>query len=407
MLILAYADRLGIDLYQLCKRILQSSCNGGCTSLSHIKVGKLFCCQFACRIDGCPRLVHDHILNRCIKLLDQLHDHLFRFSGGSAVSYTDERNTVLLNQLLQFCLGFLHLVLWCRRIDHLGIQHLSCGIYHCQLAACTEGRVPAEYHLPGNWRLHEKLLQVLTEHTDSSVLCLFRELTSDLTFNGRRDQSVIGIPDYLQKNRCCIFIVRRNNLLSQILQNSFFRSNYLHHKEFFVFTSVQRKDTMAECLFHRLLVGIVHLIYALCLFILSRTGEHALFHGDLPDVHAVICLIGNHFRNNILGTLKCFLLVLNFLLLTDILSGLRFKRLVCILLQDIFGKAIKPLFLGNTGPGLSLRSVWSVKILHHHKCLCGKDFLLQFLRQFPLLFYTSDYLLLLFLQIAQIIQSLI
>ena len=100
MLILSDTDGFGIDLYQLGKWILQTACDRSRTSLSHVKLRELFRCQLAGRINRCARFVDDHILNRLFQLFDQIDDHLLGFTARSAVSHRDQRNIVLVDQLL-------------------------------------------------------------------------------------------------------------------------------------------------------------------------------------------------------------------------------------------------------------------------------------------------------------------
>ena len=64
MLVLSDADGAGIDLYQLCQRILQAPGDGCRASLPHIKLREFFCGQFAGRINAGSGLTDYHILYR-------------------------------------------------------------------------------------------------------------------------------------------------------------------------------------------------------------------------------------------------------------------------------------------------------------------------------------------------------
>ena len=101
------------------------------------------------------------------------------------------------------------------RIDYRSAQDFSRRIHHGQLAACTEGRIPAKYHFSRDRRLHEELVQVLAEYFDRPVLRLFRQLAPDLTLDSRRDQTMIAVRRRLLQDRCGIGIIRRMTFRSR------------------------------------------------------------------------------------------------------------------------------------------------------------------------------------------------
>ena len=80
MLILADTDGLRIDLYELRKRVLETSCDGDGTSLSHVEFWEFLCGKLTGGIYGSSRLIYDHILDMLRDLLDKLRDDLLRFS---------------------------------------------------------------------------------------------------------------------------------------------------------------------------------------------------------------------------------------------------------------------------------------------------------------------------------------
>ena len=63
MLILTYTNRLWINLHKFCQRILKTSCNRSCTSLSYVKIREFLCSQLTCRIYRCTCFIGDHILH--------------------------------------------------------------------------------------------------------------------------------------------------------------------------------------------------------------------------------------------------------------------------------------------------------------------------------------------------------
>ena len=158
MLILSYADGLGINFYKLRQGILQTPRHGGGASFSHIKIRKFFRGQLAGRIYGGSRFVDNHIFYRALLLLQIVGNHLFRFSGSGSISQSNNIHMVLLNQLVDFRHRLLHLIFRGSGVNDGGIQYLSGGIHHGDFTTGTKARIPAQHNLSGNGRLHQKLL---------------------------------------------------------------------------------------------------------------------------------------------------------------------------------------------------------------------------------------------------------
>ena len=100
---------------------------------------------------------------------------------------------MLPNQRFDGSHRLLHAVLRRRREDHRRIQHLSGRIHNSKLTAGTKRRVPAKHYMSCDGRLHQKLFQILAKYMNCSVLCLFSQVTSDLTLDCRCDQTLIAV----------------------------------------------------------------------------------------------------------------------------------------------------------------------------------------------------------------------
>ena len=240
MLILPDTNRFRIDFYQFRQRILQTSGNRCGTSLSHIKIRKLFRCQLAGRIDGSSCLIGDHILYMLRNFFQKFHDNLLGFSRCRSISNGKQGNAVFFNQFFQgiFCSLDFRLCRRCSRINHTGIEHFSCLVHNCQLASGSKSRIPSKYHLPANWRLHQKLLQVLSKNFDGSVFCLFCQVASNLALNGRRNQAMIAIFHHFFEHSLCDGILACNDLFLQITKNLFLRSRNFHSQNLLFFSTV-------------------------------------------------------------------------------------------------------------------------------------------------------------------------
>ena len=125
MLVLAYADGLGVDFHQLRQRILEPAGDGRGASLSHIEIGEFLGGQLAGGINAGPGFVYDDILYRPVQLFQQFHNNLLGLTGSRAVANGNQIHMVLADELLQLLFGLLHLILGCSGIDDFGIQHFT------------------------------------------------------------------------------------------------------------------------------------------------------------------------------------------------------------------------------------------------------------------------------------------
>ena len=102
VLVLPYANRLGINLNQFSQRIHQSSANGYGSTYSHILIRKLLSCYLACRINRCTTLADYKHLWYFMPYRFQCHSHhLLRLTRCCSVTDSDSFNLVLCNELLQ------------------------------------------------------------------------------------------------------------------------------------------------------------------------------------------------------------------------------------------------------------------------------------------------------------------
>ena len=412
MLVLAYADGLGVDFHQLRQRILEPAGDGRGASLSHIEIGEFLGGQLAGGINAGPGFVYDDILYRPVQLFQQIHDNLFGFPGGGAIAHGNQIHMVFRNQLLQLPLGLLHLILGGGGINHFRIQHFTGRVNNGQLAASAEGGIPSQHHLSGDGGRKQQLFQVLAEHIDSAVLRLFRQVIPYFPFDGRRNQALVAVLYGFLQQRECIRVLRGDCLLDQIPQNPLHRGIDFHGQHFLRFSPVQRKHSVPRHFPHRLLKIIVHLVYACGLLILGGAGDDALLHGGLADVAAVVRVVGDALSDDVLRSLYRFFRRPDSLLFLCVLSGdifcsLLHDRSLGFLGQDILCQAVQPFGLGHAGAGLALRPIGAIEVFHYHQGLGCQNLLLQLFCQLPLLLDAAQNLLLLLFQIAQVGQPLV
>ena len=305
MLILPYTDRLWSDLDQLCQRILQTSCDRSRTSLSDIKIREFLSRQFTCGIYRSSCLICDHILYLLRNFFQKFYNDLLRFSGCCSIAQRDQRNIILFDQLLKcfFCSTDLCIICRCCRINNSCIKNLSCLIYNSQFTACTESRIPSKNYFTNDWRLHQKLLQILSKYMDCPVFGLFCQITSDLTLNRRCDQTFVTVFHYFAKNRFCNWIFFCNDLFLKPSHCFFFRCIDFNRKDFFFLTTIQGKHTMSRKLFDRLFKFIIHFINRRFFRFLRCRSNRTSVHSQFTKINTIICLIRNVLCNNIFGSI--------------------------------------------------------------------------------------------------------
>ena len=89
MLVLSDTNGFRVDFYQLCEWVLQAARHGCRTSLSDIKLRKLFGRQLAGRVYGGTGFVYNDVLYGYRNLFEKLYDDLLGFAGSSTVSKGD------------------------------------------------------------------------------------------------------------------------------------------------------------------------------------------------------------------------------------------------------------------------------------------------------------------------------
>ena len=97
MLILTYADGLGIDFHQLCQRILESAGNGYRGTQIHIEFREFFRCQGRGGVNRGAGFIDDGIAD-IGEIPEHFHRHGFCLTGGGTVTDGDMIDPVLADQ---------------------------------------------------------------------------------------------------------------------------------------------------------------------------------------------------------------------------------------------------------------------------------------------------------------------
>ena len=193
MLILTHADGFGVDLHQLCQRVLQTSGDGNGRAQIHIILPQLLRCQLRGGIDGCACLTDYHVRDGQVFLLDGLHDKLLRFPSAGAVANGCVLDVVRLHQRLQTLHGVCPTAFAGGGIEDSGIQHLAGAVHHSGFAAVDESRIQSQGHKPLHGRLHEQRFQIPREGLDRTLTGLFHQLIPQLPTQGGENEPLVGV----------------------------------------------------------------------------------------------------------------------------------------------------------------------------------------------------------------------
>ena len=171
MLILADADRLGLDLDQLRQRILQPAGDGHGTAQRHIHVRELPRRILGGGVDRGAGLVHHQRAQAEFGMaLDQLAGELVGLARGRAVADADQLDAVLLGQRREPGDGRIPLVLGHMRVDGVGVHHAPGAIHDRHLDAGAQAGVEADGGQSAGRRRQQQGLQVLGEDRDRLLL---------------------------------------------------------------------------------------------------------------------------------------------------------------------------------------------------------------------------------------------
>ena len=192
VLILPHADRLGVNLYQLCQRVLQAPGNRNRRAEVHVVLRKFLRRKLGRRVDRRARLVDNHVRNAGA-LPNQLDCHRLRLARGSAVADGKMAHAVSVDQLLEAVDCLLLFALGKRRIDDRRIQNLSRRVDHCDLAAVRVAGVEPHRDEALHRRLHQKRAQVQRKIANCRLVCRIGKTRAKLALHAGRKQPVEAV----------------------------------------------------------------------------------------------------------------------------------------------------------------------------------------------------------------------
>ena len=404
VLVLPHADGFGVDLHQLRQRVLEPPGDGHGGTQGNIVFRELLRRQLGGGIDRSPRLAHHHIGQAGVQFLNEIGGEYLRLMGSGAVADGEHLHPMGRHPLFHLGLGLGQLGVGRRGIDHPGIQHLAGAVHHRTLAAGAVAGIQAQGHLPLHRGLHQQLPQVDGEHPDGGVAGRFGELIAQLPLDGGEDQPVVSV-----RRR---FPHRRGAGAALLHMGGFHNPQRLvpvepdgNLEEFLPFPPVDGQNPVPGDFIERFMEIIIKGVNAVLL--LGGLGDQfSPGHAHHPQALAHPGVVGDHLRQNILGSLQGVLRRRH--LLGDVGRG-QFQGIgpAPFLGVEGVGQRLQALGLRHRGPGFPLGPVRPVEVLDFGEGDGGVQSGGQFFRQRPLLLDGSPHLFPLLIQIAQIQQPLV
>ncbi len=173
VLVLADADRLGVDLDQLGQRVLEPAGDRHRAADRHIEVRQLLRGERGGRVHRGAGLADHRLGHAQLRVpLEEVLGELVGLPRGGAVADRDQVHAVLLRQRRQRRQRGVPLVGRLVRVDRVVAEHLAGGVHHGDLHAGPEARVQAHGGAGAGRGGQQQVPQVRGEHPDRLVLGL-------------------------------------------------------------------------------------------------------------------------------------------------------------------------------------------------------------------------------------------
>ncbi len=184
VLVLAHADRFGIDLHQLGERVLQAARNGDGAAHREVEIGKLLPGDIRGGVDAGAALADGHGENAVeLALAQKLAHKLIGLASGGAVANGDGAHVVLRHQLLQNFGRLLQPALRGEGIHHVMGKKLAGLIDNRELAAGAQAGVDAQHGDRSGGRREQQVVQIVAEDRDGIGVGTLLQLKANFALN--------------------------------------------------------------------------------------------------------------------------------------------------------------------------------------------------------------------------------
>ncbi len=191
VLVLTHADRLGIDLHQLCQRIHETPADRNRAAHCEIEIGKFLPRDFRGRINRRTRFT-DHDDSDRGRKAQRPHKRLGLARRG-AVADGDRLDFVACDHGLQHLGGLGALAGTALGVDHLVREQFPLRIEHHHLAASAETGIERKHRLLPERRGQQQLAKVFRKHTDRLLVGLLLVEKPRLALHRKPEKPLVAI----------------------------------------------------------------------------------------------------------------------------------------------------------------------------------------------------------------------
>ena len=247
VLILSYAQGLGVNLHQFGQGIHQAPADGNRATYGNVVLGKLLPAHLRGGIHGGAVLAHGEDADALRK--SHLADEVLGLPSRGAAPDGNHLNVILFHQVGHLGDGLYFLGHGRMRENHIVGQQVPLRIQTNHLAAGAEARVDGHHPLLPHRRGQEQLAEVFSEYLDGFDIGLFLCFPNHLTGDGRVQQALPGIVHglpYLHARLPAGIALRLAVIVIEFVAALLSVGVYLHLQEALVFCSQHGQQVMGR-----------------------------------------------------------------------------------------------------------------------------------------------------------------
>ena len=384
MLVLAHADRLGVDLHQLGEWILKAPRNGDRAAQGDVESWQLIARQLAGRIHRRARLVHHDDLWRIGERsrLQCLSDTRFRLARGRPIADRDKLRAGRGHESHERCRETIGLV----QHPHVGVEHRARARDGRDLHAGPESRVETDDDALARRSRKQQLLEVAAEDGDRLLVGARLQLEPQLDLDGECQQPLVGVARHeLELGERA---APRRDAREEARVNLVHWRGNRPRQDAFLFAAANREHTVRRNTAERL--GEIVVVLELGdLGFLSHDracGHAALAAREVAHPAAQLGILGNALAQDVPRAGECVVRRWHLALRADKLHGPRHGSLVVDrVVPDQVREWLEPPLARDDRPGAALRLEGKVKVLERLLRRHGVELRAELRRQLALL----------------------
>ena len=196
MLVLAHANRLGVNLDQLGQGVLQAPRNAGRTAQAHIHVRHFLAGVFTGAVDRGTRLTHHHFVHRLAaglgNLFDQVACKLVGLSAGGAVADGNQVDAMAHAQGTQGMQSAVPVLARLVGKNGGGIHQFASRVDHGHFHPRANAGVQAHHHAGPGGCGQEQVTHIVGKDLDGNAFGIFAQTCKQVALQGQAELDAPG-----------------------------------------------------------------------------------------------------------------------------------------------------------------------------------------------------------------------